>query len=478
MTPEVKPGVVRRANEVVGDHPQGALLRQTLDLYNDLLRNELYLHVAIDGDDHVGTKPFGATISLRYTAAIGRELGGFNQYLQNNVYTYISGRYQPTNFRDRFEKTLTQAFSDDLELIHVGFFDSMNPPKPIQVEGKSGWEEKPLCYLVLKAKDPSVDRLPLLQMDINTMDESGMVVLPIHSNSVLIDATDRSGKNGSSDSRPVFDLAVTQSIDTRGVSASGTTGSAATKEKEIKIEIFATGRGVLPELEDLMKDLEASIPGYTWTREKTESEPLQVVGVKTSGRVGILGNQDSESDAYIEADGDGLFRLPTTRKWTVRFEPSSMASKNVINVPQLASGLAGKLTSERYIDMDLVPVESETIPIQEGGKTNVAMILGIVSACVLLPVFVLLWLRVGSSMAPALDETLKIPNEITPFSAVITLQRFAKHHSEKMSNEDRGQLLTDISNLEQAYFGANPKSDPVDAKDTVLRWHQHLTRLA
>jgi hypothetical protein len=84
---------------------------------------------------------------------------------------------------------------------------------------------------------------------------------------------------------------------------------------------------------------------------------------------------------------------------------------------------------------------------------------------------------VGSSMAPVTDESLKMPNEITPFSAVITLQRFMKHHSTKMSTEARGQLLTDISNLEQAYFGANPKSDPMDAKDTVVRWHQHLTRL-
>jgi hypothetical protein len=315
-------------------------------------------------------------------------------------------------------------------------------------------------------------------MDINTMDESGMVVLPIHSNSVLIDATDRAEKNDSSNSRPIFDLDVAQSIDTRGVITSGgIAGATASQEKEIKIEISATGRGVLPELEDLVKDLGTAIPGYAWNREKTESEPLQVVGVKTSSRAGIFGNQDSESDAYIEPDGDGLFRLPTTRKWTVRFEPSSMTSKNIINVPQLASGLAGKLTSERYVDMDLVPIESETIPIQEGGKTNVAMILGIVSACVLLPVFVLLWLRVGNSMAPALDETLKMPNEITPFSAVITLQRFAKHHAAKMSNEDRGQLLKDISNLEQAYFGVHPKSDAMDAKDTVVRWHQHLTHL-
>ncbi len=66
------------------------------------------------------------TLSLRYTAAIGRELGGFNQYLQNNVYSYVAGRYQPINFLERLEKSIRQAFDAKLELLQIGFFDSMN----------------------------------------------------------------------------------------------------------------------------------------------------------------------------------------------------------------------------------------------------------------------------------------------------------------------------------------------------------------
>ncbi len=61
LTPEVKPGVVRRASDIVGEHPAGALLRQTLDMYDDLLRNEIHLHLAIDGSDqlaHENLEPF------------------------------------------------------------------------------------------------------------------------------------------------------------------------------------------------------------------------------------------------------------------------------------------------------------------------------------------------------------------------------------------------------------------------------------
>ncbi len=51
--------------------------------------------------------------------------------------------------------------------------------------------------MIVQAKDPSVDRLPVLQMDINTTDETGMVVLPVHSNSVAIDASARDAKTQS-----------------------------------------------------------------------------------------------------------------------------------------------------------------------------------------------------------------------------------------------------------------------------------------
>ncbi len=468
LTPEVKPGVVRRASDIVGDHPAGALLRQTLDLYDDLLRNEIHLHLAIDGSDQVGTDEFGAVLTLRYTAAIGRELGGFNQYLQNNVYSYIGGKYQPINFRDRLQKSIEQAFNEDLELINIGFFESMNPAKPIQVEGKNGWEEKPLCYVILKAKDPSVDRLPLLQMDINTLDESGLVVLPVHSNGLFIDATARSKQGNSEPSpRPVHGLEVVQTIDTRDRKAG--------KDKGIKFEITATGCGVVPELEHLFDGLDKAVPGYSVNQEKIESETVRVLGVATNSRTSSFSSTTpSESNTYFDADSDGLFRLPTTRKWIVKFEASATSAGNLVRVPRLAKELDGRLRSERFVDMDLVEIDSETFPIEQVSNNRALMMVAAAIIGVLLPALAWLYLRRKETLSEPGDEGLRLPNEITPLSAIITLQRFAKHFASKLTQEDRGRLHAEISDLENRFFATDAKTDPQVAKDVLHRWHKIL----
>ncbi len=468
LTPEVKPGVVRRASEIVGDHPAGALLRQTLDMYDDLLRNEIHLHLTVDGSDQVGTKEFGAVLTLRSTAAIGRELGGFSQYLQNNVYSYIGGKYQPINFRDRMQKSIEQAFHEDLELVHIGFFDSMNPSQPIQVDGKKGWEEKPLCYLILKAKDPSVDGLPLLQIDINTIDESGVVVLPVHSNSVFIDATSTAGQlKSETPSRPLHGLQVSQTIDTRDLKQG--------KDKSIKFEVEATGRGVIPDLDQLLLGLDQAVPGYSVNRDKIESESVRVLGVEANSKsMGFATTTPSESDTYFKADADGLFRLPTTRKWIVKFEPSEASTENIIRVPKLDNRFDGTLRSERFIDMDLVGIETETVPLDRVRSNRVPMIAGIAMVGFLLPTLVWFYLRGKTKSLKLEDIGLRLPKEITPFSAVITLQRFSKNYASKMTQDDQGRLQADIADLENRFFAANAKPDPQLAKDALHRWHRIL----
>ena len=469
LTPEVKPGVVRRAAEIVGDHPAGALLRQTLDLYDDLLKNEIHLHLAIDGSDQVGTEEFGVLLSLRSTAAIGRELGGFGQYLQNNVYSYIGGKYQPINFRDRLQKSIEQAFREELEIVNIGFFDSMNPPRSIQVNGKSGWEEKPLCYMVLKAKEPSVDRLPLLQMDVNTTDDSGMVVLPVHSNSIAIDATKVAGSGADkskSGLRPIHGLTVAQVIDTRE--------STLQKDKCIKFEISATGRGIVPSLDQLLNDLEGSIPGYAINKDKIESETIRVVGIEANNKMIFGGNAPTGSDTYATADSDGLFRLPTTRKWTMRFEPDSVTPENIVYVPKLAAGLDGTLRSERFVDMDLVAIDDATFPLQQTARVPVPVLIGGGIVAILLPALGWNYFRKRTGGTVREDAMLRLPNEITPFSAVITLQRFAKHYATKLNTEDRGRLQSDIADMEKRFFSADAKADPIDAKETLQRWHKFL----
>lgn len=470
LTPEVKPGVVRRAAEIVGDHPAGALLRQTLDLYDDLLKNEIHLHLAIDGSDQVGTEEFGVLLSLRSTAAISRELGGFGQYLQNNVYSYIGGKYQPINFRDRLQKSIEQAFREELELVNLGFFDSMNPSRSIQVDGKAGWEEKPLCYMVLRAKEPSVDRLPLMQMDVNTMDDSGMVVLPVHSNSVGIDATKVAGsETGASKGgpRPVFGLSVGQVIDTRE--------STLQKDKCIRFEISATGRGLVPSLEQLLDGLDGSIPGYSINRDKIELETIRVVGIEANNKMMIFGgNAPTESDTYVNADTDGLFRLPTTRRWMLPFEPNSVTPENVVHVPQLGAGLEGSLRSERFVDMDLVTINEATFPIKQTAGAPLPVLIGVGIAAILLPALCWNYLRKRGKGAVLEDAMLRLPQEITPFSAVITLQRFAKHYDTKLNLEDRGRLQSDISELEKRFFSADAKADPTVAKEALHRWYKLL----
>jgi hypothetical protein len=392
MTPEVKPGVVRRASEVVGDHPAGALLRQTLDLYNDLLRNEMQLHLAIDGSDEVGTAPFAITLSLRYTAAIGRELGGFNQYLQNNVYSYVSGRYQPINFLERLEKSLRQAFDSKLELLQIGFFDSMNPPRAIQVAGKAGWEEKPLCYMIVQAKDPSVDQLPQLQMDINTTDETGMVVLPVHSNRVSIDASQKASQTPEVGQRPVFDLDVVQTIDTREIDKG--------ESDNLIFEVSATGRGIVPGLDQLLDKLDGTLAGYKLKRDAIEAEPIEVIGISTgkSGMMAMMGaNAPEESDTYVSADEDGLFRLPTTRKWKLTFEPTGEAIGKELQVPKLIAGLDGNIKTERYVDMDLVSVEGDRFAFKDERKSSTPWIVG--GGLVALVVLVLAWIVFGTGQA-------------------------------------------------------------------------------
>lgn len=49
-------------------------------------------------------------------------------------------------------------------------------------DGQPGWQEKPLAYAVVKAKDASIDRLPQVSFDMHFDDQAGAVTLPILSN--------------------------------------------------------------------------------------------------------------------------------------------------------------------------------------------------------------------------------------------------------------------------------------------------------
>ena len=211
LRPELKPRYLRAGLSIVGNHPDAAEARKLVAYYDDLLQ-ELEFIVRLDGDATVGhSQPFGVFVSLRHTADIERESGGFGRYLRNNKsanpYYAMQGGPQQRNFTEDFEKQVREKLADHFEVKTVTFLDEKVKARGY---GRTGWRETPLAYLLLQAKDGSVDQMPAFHMDLDFMDSRGQVVLPVQSQVTLLDARpDRVAV------RPADKLEVTQILDYR-----------------------------------------------------------------------------------------------------------------------------------------------------------------------------------------------------------------------------------------------------------------------
>src|SRR4051794_31636385 len=128
--------------------------------------------------------------------------------------------------------------------------------------GKPGWRQTPLAFVLLKTKDASVDQVPPVQLDIDMMDRSGTVILPISSQVVLIDA-----RPDAAPARPVSGVEVTQILDQREVA-----------KGKLTLDIKATAKGLLPELSDV---LDVSMPGFAI--EKVADQGLSINRIDTEG---------------------------------------------------------------------------------------------------------------------------------------------------------------------------------------------------
>ncbi len=455
LSPDVKAGVMRAAAKLVGDHPAGASLRQTLAVYEDLVRDEVRLRLTIDGSDRVGTEPFGAVLTLRSTAAISRQLDGFHTYLENGVYIYNpnGGGAQQIDYRDRLQKSIEHAFRGKVELLQVGFFASMNPPSAIEVDGKPGWEEKPLAYLVLRATDESADHLPNLQLDLTVDDSTGSVILPVQSNAVLIDAVAANAVPG----RPVHALDVHQIVDLRKLH----TGD----DPVVELQVTATGEGVVPPLEQMLSGVRDALPGYRVADDGVEEQPMTVNGVVAVDRFNRMRSNDDDVN-YVEADANGMFRLTTTRAWTVRYQPTGGSVAAAFRIPVLADGYDGKSATEYYDDMDLVEATAATVPVTPSGfpflwLAVVVVVLGLLGFVVVR--------RRGRQQETGEEADIRMPEPVTPLAAVLTLQRIERDFADRLAADDRGRLHTEIARIERAYF-AEDGSPNGDVREALVRW--------
>ena len=457
--PEVKPRIVTHAMRIVGDHPAGASLRAMDDLYRDLLRDEIRLRVALDGDGRVGVDaPFGALISVRFTFSVDRETGGFAKYLQNGMWGRRGNTYARIDYRDELEKAIKSALAPRFTIEAIAFFEPFMPPRGVVEDGEDGWLEKPFAYVVLSREDPSVDRLPQIVLDMQFNDQTGPVTLALPSNTPLLATSeDRSA-------RPIRDLSVVQVVDLRELDAPD-------GEDEVTLEVRMRGRGVVPDVREALDGLDTALDGYRIDPDGVEAQPPIVLqeGQLSTGNFGWYGPQEPK-DGYPEPDDDGMYRLTIERSFIVRYVPDEGERGNSFNLPVLREGVAGTLESRAYSDFDIVPVLASSVAITPNAATARTALLLLAIACVAVAAAAAILFRQRRARAKRPDVN-PTPARLTPIGVVTSLRRIEREPGSSLDDSKRAALREEILAIELKYFGPDAQDyTAAELAPIINRW--------
>lgn len=458
--PEVKPRLVKQALRVVGDHPAGAPLRALDELYRDLVKDEIKLRLTLDGDDRVGlNRPFGLLVSLRFTNSVDRETGGFAKYLQTSAYVRVGRQYQEVNFRDKLQKNLESALAKGFTVESIGFFDPFMPSRGVVESGQDGWLEKPLAYIILSRKDPAADRLPQVSMDMQFEDQTGPVTLVLPSNTPSLAVGEP--PSGALASRPCEDLKITQVVDPRDARDGQ-------KDRAIKLEVIARGKGAIPDFADLITGYQSAIAGYEIKEGGIEARPTSVVQEGGSTGRNFWGPSKPPEEGYPEPDANGMYRLPVERSWMVTYLPKPGPRASEFRIAALRDGVHATLESRYFSDYDLVPVPGELVPV---GRSSLfwPVALGVVAALVI--VATVFMIRRRRPAAASSSRAIALPDRITPLSTVTALRRLSAAHADSLDADRRSRLDSDIAAIELKYFGPGDSHDSDgDLRQTLERW--------
>lgn len=424
VAPSCKSRYLNAGFEIVGNHKAAWEARKVYDYYKDLV-TELKLDAVPDGSDAVGTKPFGVFVNLRHTREIERESGGFGRYLQNQnsgrMFYYNYGR-PLTDYRDRFQAVVNEACKDNFDVLSVTF---QTEKVTSRTDRDFGWRTTPYAYLLLKAKGPQVDKLPPLRLDLDFLDTSGYVILPLESPARPVDAGSKPA------ARPSRKVKVTQILDERKA-----------PEGKLVLEVKATALGLVGELDSLVdltfdgfKVLKTDDPGVSVSKFDDDTDASQVLSERNW--VVTLG-----------ASGD-------TRPATFRFPP--------------AKAEFDEMVLQRYADADLVAAQP-TVTLGEAlakparpwlwAGWTAAGALALVTLAALT-----LWLL---RRRPKAEVGLVIPEPLTPFSLIGFLENVERVNG--LSADRSAQLRATIRDVEQHYFADSANGDAPDLRRIAEAW--------
>ncbi|MEE2947325.1 MAG: hypothetical protein VX392_03315 [Verrucomicrobiota bacterium] len=415
LTPELKPRYLRASLAVLEDHPASESAHELVQHYDDLL-DEVKLVARIDGSDTIGhTAPFGLFIGLRHTSDIEREAGGFARYLVGGSSTgtpYFYPRYpgQRQAPRDDLEEHLSEKLGENFEVQSITFHDNKIQSRTV---GQPGWRETPLAYVLLKARDASVDRIPELQMDLDFYDSLGPVLLPATTATQIVDARPETAPN-----RPVDKLELTQTLDAR----------LAEENALLTLELHATGKGLTPSLDKLVA---LDIPGFEIA--KTDDQGLSV--------------------ARIESEAAGVNAV-SEHTWLLTLKPTGDADRTLSFKFPEPTDLVAKATFKQYRDADLVEVDSE-LALAGLLLTPPPLWPWITGIAVLLLFGLGAWQLTRRSDVEAAAPVYSVPESCTPFAVLNLLQRIYADQPRALAASHRDQLQGTIRQMERVHFAPN-----------------------
>jgi hypothetical protein len=337
--------------------------------------------------------------------------------------------YSQVNHRELIERELREKLAEACAVESITFHELGVVPRGF---GREGWQELPLAYLVLRAKDPAIDRIPVVQVDLAFSDGTGMVLLPIPSEVVLLDARDTQPPP-----RPLHELKLKQVLDDR-------------QGEVVRLEVLATAKGILPELETLL-DLDA------WGA--------------TGFRVRQVHDQGFDV-ATLDLTGERVEPV-CERNWLIELEPAGAERPAEFVFPR-AFDSAAELSYARYDDADVVEAAA-SVPLRRGllagrGWQSLAVAAASVGGLLLVLVVVRLVVRRRrQNVSP--QARYHRPARLTPFNLVVLLKRIYRDDVLALSPAERAGLGETIESLERDYFGAPaPSAVERDLEPLLNRW--------
>ena len=428
--PDLKFRYLKAATDLVGNHSNFKDGNTVYQYYKDLV-TEVKLDSYVDGSSEVSaSEPFGLYVNLRHTREIEREANGFQKYLVNQSNTRSGYNYgRPAeDYRDKFEKSARAALTENFEIVSMTFHNSKVQSR---TDKQQGWTLTPYAYILLKPKGPQVDTIPPLKIDLDFLDTSGYVVLPITSPAIPISA------NNTASDRPHRDLKVTMVLDERKLD----------KEETLKLEIKSSAHGLIPELDKMLQ-----LPPQGYKVVSIEDRELQIV--------------------ELDAATDNLAPL-STHEWVVTLASENDATPVEFTFPEVLIPTAKEegLTLQRYDDVDLVSVDN-TISLTEAKSTGLqpwyysagALVLGIAGFLVLK----------SRKTAPVTgpSNVVALPNDLTPVTLLSYLEKI--YQNSALNDQQKAKLKLEIEQLQASYFGP----DALDTNQDSLKSIAHTWQKA